>query len=806
MAAVLFMFYTQRLVFNLLPMNWFSDFGNRVVIVHYIMVFLCNKLTWLFAITIIVFAKLGCECRVGIIGRNDSHHVQNSDRKNQNQLCFDNKTIANSSTPIVARIPSLATHDAILLLKSSSNRGMNLCNTNERRMASKQRWTVLLLIIIMGGDVQPNPGPVRYPCGMCSRPVASNHRGLECDECGYWVHIRCGSVTSKDYDALLEKGEFTWICPGCALPNFSDSFFEDTDLADDNLYDSLSDLEISGSNDTDSQTNESSSTKSKLDSAQHPQPKSNQKQTETDQKQRNKQKQKSRTKAKLKQRKLKIMTINCDGLKGKERQHFLATVIDEEKPDIMMGQESKLNNSYTDSEVFPEGYLVKRKDRSADGGGVFILYRENIIVDEVKGVGKDCELVMFKIQAWKTPPIYIGSFYRPPSRDPAPISSLHADLEKIYNQSRIPKLILAGDFNLPSINWDTCSVEDNPQYGWPVNNAMIELIEQFNLDQKVLKPTRKNNILDLILTTTPDCIHDVEVVPGMSDHEAVTALCDTNVQTNKKKPRTVHIYRKANMEGIQKDLSEFAEEFLDSNNTRNTSENWDFFKEALVDSMASHIPTKTISGRWNLPLMTDQIKRLIKKRKRKYNAWKKYGQQSDLAEYNQLKKEVSQALKRAHGEYVNNIFDNENGNSAKRLWGYVKALKMDRVGIPSLIWENRLVTIAKQKAEVLSQQYKSVFTVEDRSSMPTKGQSNVETMADINITTNGVEKLLNTLNPRKAVGPDQVSTWMLKKLLIPTGTCLESSVHPIPGIGRRTYWLEISKCICHLQKGGALYT
>ena len=42
--------------------------------------------------------------------------------------------------------------------------------------------------------------------------------------------------------------------------------------------------------------------------------------------------------------------------------------------------------------------------------------------------------------------------------------------------------------------------------------------------------------------------------------------------------------------------------------------------------------------------------------------------------------------------------------------------------------------------------------------MPTKGQSNVESMADINITTNGVEKLLNILNPRKAVGPDQVST------------------------------------------------
>ena len=35
-------------------------------------------------------------------------------------------------------------------------------------------------------------------------------------------------------------------------------------------------------------------------------------------------------------------------------------------------------------------------------------------------------------------------------------------------------------------------------------------------------------------------------------------------------------------------------------------------------------------------------------------------------------------------------------------------------------------------------------------------------MPGIEISTNGVEKFLNALNPQKAVNPDQVSTWMLK--------------------------------------------
>ena len=100
------------------------------------------------------------------------------------------------------------------------------------------------------------------------------------------------------------------------------------------------------------------------------------------------QKTKPMTKSKLKKGKLKFMTINCDGLKGKQRQQYLASLIDSEQPDIIMGQESKLDNSYTDSEVFPDGYLVKRKDRNARGGGVFIAYRDNLVVNEVKGSGK----------------------------------------------------------------------------------------------------------------------------------------------------------------------------------------------------------------------------------------------------------------------------------------------------------------------------------------------------------------------------------------------------------------------------------
>ena len=395
-------------------------------------------------------------------------------------------------------MPSLTIFDSVRVIQHRSDNGLNLSNSNTRRMPSKQRQVMLLLIIILGGDIQLNPGPVKYPCGVCDRPVARNHRGLECDDCQCWVHIRCGEVTTKEYENMLHQGNFTWICPKCALPNFSDSFFEENNLSDANPFDSLSDLDYSGNNNAgdDGEGGDLASTTQSINEPDNhggkrdgPVPTSQAGNSSN-----------YPTKTKLKRRQLKIMSINCDGLKGKQRQKFFASIIDTEKPDVTMGQESELDSTYHDDEVFPEGYLVKRNDRNANGGGVFIAYKDNIKVNEVKGVGKSCELVMFKIEVWKSAPLYVGSFYRPTDRDPMPIIQLQADLEMIFKENHIPKLILTGDFNLPSISWEDYSLKSNPQWGLPVNEAMLDLVDRFNLEQLVMEPTRINNTLDLILT------------------------------------------------------------------------------------------------------------------------------------------------------------------------------------------------------------------------------------------------------------------------------------------------------------------
>ena len=74
---------------------------------------------------------------------------------------------------------------------------------------------------------------IKFPCGICFKAVATNHRAVLCDVCGYWVHLKCNYLTNTQYNELIEDNSTSWVCLKCinsALP-FSasnDTLFEST--------------------------------------------------------------------------------------------------------------------------------------------------------------------------------------------------------------------------------------------------------------------------------------------------------------------------------------------------------------------------------------------------------------------------------------------------------------------------------------------------------------------------------------------------------------------------------------------------
>ena len=107
----------------------------------------------------------------------------------------------------------------------------------------------------------------------------------------------------------------------------------------------------------------------------------------------------------------------------------------------------------------------------------------------------------------------------------------------------------------------------------------------------------------------------------------------------------------------------------------------------------------------------------------------------------------------------------------KKFWTYIKHQKTYHQGISSLKQDGKLITDPIPKANVMNDQFKSVFSNIDKinesefeSKCKLSIKSNYQTMPDITITCEGIANLLLNLNPNKAAGPDQIKPRVLKVL------------------------------------------
>ena len=163
--------------------------------------------------------------------------------------------------------------------------------------------------------------------------------------------------------------------------------------------------------------------------------------------------------------------------------------------------------------------------------------------------------------------------------------------------------------------------------------------------------------------------------------------------------------------------------------------------------------------------MTQNIKRIIRRRKRARCKTRRTNSDSDWDRYRNLTKLMKQKLKKAHNEHITNIFESDNPKQINKwAYGYIRSLKNDRVGIPSLTTAGgRRAETAEDKAEVLQSQFTSIFTKEDTSIPLPTDYKQLPTMPNIIIQPNGVKQLLDSLDCNKATGPDLIPTRVLKE-------------------------------------------
>lgn len=645
-------------------------------------------------------------------------------------------------------------------------------------------------LLLLGGDIELNPGPKPqdiFPCGYCELPVSFSHiRAICCDECDIWYHSACIELSSARFEHLCDSN-VDWLCGKCHSHNYTYGLFHSYEFEISNYYNPLSRSQLSHisicSDENVFDPNSHSSPKSIMRSPNEPQAKSTPKINASCRVSRISPAVASTSNPRLsrasttsntsgqsqrqlpsKQANWRTLIINCNGITGKRAE--LAQLADYTDPDAMLLCETKLDGSVNNAEFLPEGYKAYRKDRVRGGGGVLIAIKNKYCSEQVN-VDGPCEQIWAKVKLRGQRAFFLCSFYRPPNSKTDQLDAFDLSLGQINHQAKGNTVMFGGDFNVGDVDWESGTIKaDSPTKA--ICARVLDIFSYHGLEQQQKEPTRQNRVLELFCTNKPGLTKNITTIPGISDHEA-TVLVDSNLRPpySKKPKRKIYLYAKADWNKIKADCLAFQSSFLATHTDSSVEECWVAIKQYINNVMTDNIPSKLTSVRYNLPWLTNELKRQCRKKHRYYNRAKKTKKASDWTKFQNLKRELAQAIRQAHIDYVNGILEDslDEGNP-RPFWRYIKSQKQDNFGIAPLKHHGEIRSDSKGKAEALSDQFKSVFSKQHEGAIPTLPGPAFQHINRLQISVDGVTKLLQQLKVNKASGPDDIPCRILKELAI----------------------------------------
>ena len=150
----------------------------------------------------------------------------------------------------------------------------------------------------------------------------------------------------------------------------------------------------------------------------------------------------------------------------------------------------------------------------------------------------------------KTKKIVVGAFYRPPNSNVDVMDAFSNTLKSIAENQKDGMIIVGGDFNLPSFNWENlCLVRGGSDREYC--EAFIDALSSNSLEQLVKRPTRGNNILDIFATNSPKRILRISMGDGISDHKVIHAEMNIKIERNVKPPQFIFILNKGDYDAFR---------------------------------------------------------------------------------------------------------------------------------------------------------------------------------------------------------------------------------------------------------------
>ena len=361
--------------------------------------------------------------------------------------------------------------------------------------------------------------------------------------------------------------------------------------------------------------------------------------------------------------------------------------------------------------------------------------------------------------------ILLGCIYRNTQTNDKEASTLK--LTNLLNETKnikYDKMIITGDFNFPKINWNL------PNNMGGSTETFIDCTQDLFLTQMIKGTTRsraghESSILDLLFTNDETSVSSVEhFAPlGLSDHDVLMITLNFPMPpTNKTQPPRFN-FKKANYSALGDFLTQTDWSNLEG---MNVNEAWTYFRDTLYKGFENFVPKTRAKNVKKQPIWMN--KKCMKSIKKKYALYKKYKKSQSYYNYqnyiktrNESKKLVKKAIKNLERQ-----ISKDSKTNTKSFWRYVNSKLKRNTGISNLLKEDGTLTQNDQeKAECLASFFKTVFTREDTTNIPTLEPRNKGIfLPDLILTNKAVQDKLSKLDPQKSMGPDKIPNSILKNL------------------------------------------
>ena len=311
----------------------------------------------------------------------------------------------------------------------------------------------------------------------------------------------------------------------------------------------------------------------------------------------------------------------------------------------------------------------------------------------------------------------------------------------------------------------------------PVQCSRIK--KHFRLKQIVKSPTRKDAILDFVLTNLNDHYVSSEIFPpfGLSDHNIIMA--SPKVRTENLNTRKV-IYKRDSRASCKAAMGRYLCALdwpLLFNSLESCEELLNTFQQVISTGLDLLMPLRKIRAiPSDVPWMSQKLKSLIQKRQ---EAFFKSGATS--VQFKRYRNAVNRERKECRANYYESRVQQMKGEHPKAWWKEVKRLSGMQSRSCDLLSKLDVVEIQDQTAEEIANTINKAFLepLEEYRSSPLTPLPLEDCPKFLEVTEERTYKLLSRLNPAKATGPDGLPNWLLREfaslVAFPVKTILNAS-------------------------------